>query len=69
MSPTIHAFFNEPTNTVSYLIADPVSGAAAVVDPVLDYDAEDGTVDTASAEAILAKAAELGWRIELVLET
>ena len=69
MNPTIHAFFNEPTNTVSYLIADPASGAAAVVDPVLDYDAEDGTVDTGSAEEILAKAAELGWRIELVLET
>ena len=69
MSPTIHAFFNEPTNTVSYLIGDPASGAAAVVDPVLDYDAEDGTVDTASAEAILARAAELGWTIGLVLET
>ena len=49
MNPTIHAFFNEPTNTVSYLIGDPASGAAAVVDPVLDYDAADGTVDTASA--------------------
>ena len=69
MSPIIDAFFNEPTNTVSYLIADPTSGAAAVIDPVLDYDAEDGTVDTTSAEAILAKAAERGWRIELVLET
>jgi glyoxylase-like metal-dependent hydrolase (beta-lactamase superfamily II) len=69
VKPIIHAFFNEPTNTVSYLIADPASGAAAVVDPVLDYDAEDGTVDTASAEAILAKAEQLGWTIELVLET
>ena len=69
MNPTIHAFFNEPTNTVSYLIADPTSGAAAVIDPVLDYDAEDGTVDTGSAEAILARAAELGWTIDLVLET
>ena len=69
MNPIIEAFFNEPTNTVSYLIADPASGAAAVVDPVLDYDAEDGTVDTASAEAILARAAELGWTVELVLET
>ena len=69
MNPMIEAFFNEPTNTVSYLIADPASGAAAVVDPVLDYDAEDGTVDTASAESILARAAELGWTVELVLET
>ena len=69
MQPIIESFFNEPTNTVSYLIADPASGAAAVIDPVLDYDAEDGTVDTTSAEAILAKAAERGWTIEMVLET
>ena len=69
MNPIIDAFFNEPTNTVSYLVADPASGAAAVIDPVLDYDAEDGTVDTASAEAILARAAERGWTIGLVLET
>ena len=69
MQPIIESFFNEPTNTVSYLIADPKTGAAAVIDPVLDYDAEDGTVDTASAEAILAMAAKQGWQIELVLET
>lgn len=67
--PVIHAFFNEPTNTVSYLVGDPTSGTAAVVDPVLDYDANDGTVDTGSAETILAQADKLGWRITLVLET
>lgn len=69
MSPIIHAFFNEPTNTVSYLVGDPSTGAAAVIDPVLDYECEDGTVDTGSAEAILARADELGWTIGLVLET
>ena len=68
-TPTIHAFFNEPTNTVSYLVGDPATGAAAVIDPVLDYECEDGTVDTGSAEAILARADELGWTIALVLET
>ncbi|WP_309602757.1 MBL fold metallo-hydrolase [Sphingomonas sp.] len=69
MNPIIEAFFNEPTNTVSYLVADPASGAAAVIDPVLDYDPAEGTVDTSSAEAVLARAAERGWTIELVLET
>ena len=69
MNPIIEAFFNEPTNTVSYLVADPVSGAAAVIDPVLDYDPANGTVDTGSAEAVLARASERGWTIELVLET
>ncbi|MEO7814654.1 MAG: MBL fold metallo-hydrolase [Sphingomicrobium sp.] len=65
----IEAFFHEPTNTVTYLVADPATGAAAVIDPVLDYDPAAGTVDTTSAEAVLAKANALGWRIEWVLET
>ena len=68
-APIIHAFFHEPTNTVTYLVADPATKAAAVIDPVLDYDAASGTVDTASAEAVLARAAELGWAITHVLET
>ena len=36
--PIIQAFFDEPTNTVSYLVADPATKQAAVIDPVLDYD-------------------------------
>ena len=36
--PTIRAFFDEPTNTVSYLAADPTTKKAAIIDPVLDYD-------------------------------
>lgn len=67
MTPTIRAFFDEPTNTVSYLVHDDATGTAAVIDPVLDYDMASGEVDTASAEAILA-AAE-GLRVEWVLET
>jgi glyoxylase-like metal-dependent hydrolase (beta-lactamase superfamily II) len=68
-APGIEAFFHEPTNTVSYLVGDPATGAAAVIDPVLDYDPCSGAVATVSAEAVLAKAVERGWRIELVLET
>lgn len=68
-NPIIEAFFDEPTNTVSYLVADPGSGSAAVIDPVLDYDAGTGTVDMRSAQRILARASERGWSIMLVLET
>ena len=67
--PVITAFFNEPTNTISYLVADPVTGKAAVIDPVLDYDHRAGTVDTRSADAILRAAAEAGNVIEWILET
>ena len=65
----IEAFFDEPTNTISYLVADPVSGEAAVIDPVLDFDLASGNADVRSADRIVATAAERGWRIATVLET
>ena len=67
--PTICAFFDQPTNTVSYLVADPASGQAAVVDPVLGFDPASGLVDTGPADRIIAAAAEQGLAIGLVLET
>ena len=67
--PIIEAFFDEPTNTISYLVVDPASGDAAVIDPVLDFDMASGAADTRSAERILAVAGEHGWRIAMVLET
>jgi glyoxylase-like metal-dependent hydrolase (beta-lactamase superfamily II) len=67
--PVIHAFFDEPTNTVSYLVADPETRDAVVIDPVLDYDHKSGKANVKSADAILAKASEEGYRIGLCLET
>lgn len=68
-APTIKTFFVEPTNTVSYLVVDPATGEAAVIDPVLDFDAASGEVDTRSAEAILAAAEAVGLRVSMILET
>jgi glyoxylase-like metal-dependent hydrolase (beta-lactamase superfamily II) len=68
-SATIEAFFDEPTNTVSYLVADPATKQAAVIDPVLDWDHRSGTADTTFADRILAAAEAAGLRIVLVLET
>ncbi|MDF2495340.1 MBL fold metallo-hydrolase [Sphingomonas sp.] len=67
--PFIEAFFDEPTNTVSYLVGDPETRVAAVIDPVLDFDLASGVADTASAERIVAFARDHDWRIEMVLET
>ena len=67
--PVIRAFFDQPTNTISYLVADPVTRRAAVIDAVLDFDQRDGTVDIRSVEAILAAAKEAKLTIEWVLET
>ena len=67
--PIIGSFFDEPTNTVSYLVADPVTGKAAIIDPVLDYDHSAGEVNTRSVEAMLKAAEDAGNTIEWVLET
>lgn len=65
----IRAFFDEATNTVSYLVSDPAARVGAVVDPVLDFDPRTGVASTASADAILAAARDAGITIEWVLET
>ena len=67
--PIIRAFFDEPTNTVSYIVADPATKQAAVIDPVLDYDPGASQVDTRSVEAMLGVAKEQGYRIVWTLET
>ena len=68
-APKIRAFFDEPTNTVSYLVWDPASMRGAVIDPVLDFDLAAGQADIRSAEAILAAAKEEGVALDWVLET
>ena len=68
-NPAIRAFFDEPTNTVSYLVWDPATKRGAVIDPVLDFDLTSGEADVRSAEAILAAAREEGVTVEWVLET
>ena len=67
--PHIEAFFDEATFTITYLVGDPATRTAAVIDPVLDYDPASGKVSTHSADAVLAAAETGGWRIALVLET
>jgi len=65
----IRAFFDEPTNTVSYIVADPATKRAAVIDPVLDYDPNSGAVDIRSVKAMLRVAEEQGYTIVWTLET
>jgi len=68
-TPEIKAFFDEPTNTVSYLVWDATTRKAAVVDPVLDFDSKSGEANVKAADAILAEAAKLSLTIDRVLET
>jgi glyoxylase-like metal-dependent hydrolase (beta-lactamase superfamily II) len=65
----IRAFFDPTTNTVSYLVWDAASNAAAVIDPVLDFDLASGEVDTRSVDAVLTSAEALGLQVIWALET
>ncbi|MDP4593198.1 MAG: MBL fold metallo-hydrolase [Beijerinckiaceae bacterium] len=69
VQPQMDAFFDEPTNTVSYLVWDETTKRGAVIDPVLDYDHRSGEADNRSADKILARAKELGISIDWALET
>ncbi len=67
--PLVEALFHEPSSTVSYIVACPESGQAAIVDPVLDYDIYSGRTETVFAERILERVRERGLSVEWILET
>ena len=66
---SIRPFFDEATNTVSYLIFDPATRQGAVIDPVLDWDHRSGEADTRSADQLIEAARQAGVTIALILET
>jgi glyoxylase-like metal-dependent hydrolase (beta-lactamase superfamily II) len=66
---SIRPFFDEATNTVSYLIFDPATRQGAVIDPVLDWDHRSGEADTRSADQLIETAQQEGVAIALILET
>lgn len=65
----IEGSFDKATNTITYLVADLGSKQAVIIDPVLDYDQNSGEVDTASLDAMLARAKELDLKVLWALET
>jgi glyoxylase-like metal-dependent hydrolase (beta-lactamase superfamily II) len=67
--PEVKGFFDQPTNTVSYLVWDAATKEAAVVDPVLDFDEKSGEANVSAADAILKAADAIGVKIARVLET
>ena len=68
-NPEIKAYFDAATNTISYLVSDPDTGSAAIIDPALDYDHKSGRLGATSARRILAEAETRGLKILWVLET
>lgn len=67
--PDVTAFFDEPTNTISYVVKDPSSNACAVVDSVLDIDYAAGRITNTSADRIIAHIREHNLKLEWLIET
>ncbi len=65
----IQSFFEPVTGTVSYVVADTVAGQAAVIDPVLDFDARSGRLGTASSDVLIDYVCQQGWQVQWILET
>jgi glyoxylase-like metal-dependent hydrolase (beta-lactamase superfamily II) len=69
MGPEIEGFFHEPSNTVSYVVACPATGACAIIDSVMDYDPDAACTDTAHADLIEAHVRARGLTTQWLLET
>lgn len=67
--PSVTAFFDDATFTVTYVVADPDSARAAIIDPVLDYDPASGRTSMASADKVARFVGDNGLDVDWILET
>lgn len=67
--PEVTGFFDEGTNTISYVVRDPGSTACAVVDSVLDFDMPSGRISYSHADALIAHIVRAGLTLDWILET
>lgn len=67
--PEVTGFFDEATNTISYIVADPTTKKCAVVDSLLDFDAASGRTSTQSADKMIAFVEKQGLTVEWVIDT
>ena len=68
-TPHVEAFFDEPTFTASYVVHDPATKVAAIIDSVLDFDQPSGRTGFDSADAMIAYVEAEGLKVEWLLET
>ena len=69
MTPKVEAFFDPATNSISYIVSDTVTGHAAIVDPVLDFDPAAGRTSTRSADRLVAAVERDELTVDWILET
>ena len=69
VKPEVTAFFDEPTNTISYVVKDPNSNACAIIDSVMDIDYAAGRIAYESADEIIDFVRKNGLEVEWLIET
>ena len=68
-APVVTPFHHADTGTWSYVVSDPATSAAAIIDPVLDFDPKSGRTSTPSAQAVLDHVRAQGLQVRWLLET
>lgn len=69
MNPLVHSFFDPATYTVSHVVVDPETHDAAIIDSVMDYEPNSGTLSSKNADALIAFVKEHEYRVTHILET
>ena len=69
MGPDITSFFDEATNTISYIVCDPNGSSCAIIDSVLDFDFASGRTDTRSADKLINFVKENKLDVQWLLES
>jgi glyoxylase-like metal-dependent hydrolase (beta-lactamase superfamily II) len=67
--PRVEGFFDEATNTISYIVEDSNSEACAIVDSVMDIDYAAGRITYGHADALIARIRDMGRKLEWIIET
>ncbi len=67
--PTLHAFFDPDTFTVTHVVSDPATRRAAIIDSVLDFDAKSGRTSHTSADKVIDFVKQAGLTVDWLLET
>jgi glyoxylase-like metal-dependent hydrolase (beta-lactamase superfamily II) len=69
LKPDVTGFFDEGTNTISYVVKDPNSQACAIIDSVMDIDYAAGRISYAAADRLIAHVQSQGLKVEWLIET
>ncbi|WP_391483338.1 MBL fold metallo-hydrolase [Nereida sp. NH-UV-3] len=69
ITPDVQAFFDDATNTISYIVKDPTSDACAIIDSVMDIDYAAGRITFDHADELIHQIETRGLKLEWIIET